>query len=65
MRLYDLMFVEGLEAVFRIGLVLLTEHQDQILACDGFEETMHYLKTVLPDLGVADVSQLFEMVPCC
>lgn len=61
-RVYDLLFLEGLEAVFRVGLVLLEEHQDTILACEGFEETMHCLKTVLPNISVEKVAHLFEIV---
>ena len=57
-----MLLVHGLEAVFRISLVLLREHQEAILACCGFEETMQCLKTNLPDITVEKVAILFEMV---
>lgn len=42
--LLDLLFLESSEVIFRVALALLEEHQDQLLACDSFEEIMEYLK---------------------
>ncbi|XP_016911320.1 TBC1 domain family member 1 isoform X2 [Apis cerana] len=44
-RVFDLLFLESTEVLFRVSMALLQEHQDQLLKCDSFEEIMEYLKT--------------------
>lgn len=51
-RVLDLVFLEGGDVLMRVGLALLAEHNDELLACDGFEQIMEYLKTDLPACGV-------------
>lgn len=41
-----MLFLESSEVIFRVALALLEEHQDQLLACDSFEEIMEYLKVI-------------------
>lgn len=47
-RVFDLIFLESTEVLFRVSMALLEEHQDQLLTCDSFEEIMEYLKTRVP-----------------
>ncbi|CAL7947292.1 unnamed protein product [Xylocopa violacea] len=47
-RVFDLLFLESIEVLFRVSMALLEENQDQLLACDSFEEIMEYLKTRVP-----------------
>ncbi|XP_017788167.1 PREDICTED: TBC1 domain family member 1 [Habropoda laboriosa] len=47
-RVFDLLFLESTEVLFRVSMALLEEHQDQLLTCDSFEEIMEYLKTRVP-----------------
>ncbi|XP_076232000.1 PTB_TBC1D1_like and TBC domain-containing protein plx isoform X2 [Calliopsis andreniformis] len=47
-RVFDLIFLESTEVIFRVSMALLEEHQDQLLACESFEEIMEYLKTRVP-----------------
>lgn len=50
-RVLDLVFLEGADVLLRVGLALLAEHSDELLACDGFERIMEHLKTDLPACG--------------
>ncbi|XP_047736241.1 uncharacterized protein LOC108675467 [Hyalella azteca] len=59
-RLYDLLFLEGLEAVFRVSLVLLRQHEEMLLACDGFEDIMRYLKQELPRVPLESLPLIFD-----
>ncbi|XP_043254018.1 TBC1 domain family member 1 isoform X1 [Colletes gigas] len=47
-RVFDLLFLESTEVLFRVSMALLEDHQDQLLSCDSFEEIMEYLKTRVP-----------------
>ncbi|XP_063586704.1 TBC1 domain family member 1-like [Penaeus indicus] len=53
-RVFDLLFLEGMEAIFRVALVLLRTHEEALLACDSFEQIMDYMKTTMPNV------QLFQ-----
>lgn len=43
-----MIFIEGSGIVFKTILALLTHHKDCLLACDGFEQIMDYLKITVP-----------------
>lgn len=49
-RVFDVLFVEGADVVFRVALALLSHHCDALLACDSFEQIMDFLKCRLPDI---------------
>ncbi|XP_068231745.1 TBC1 domain family member 1 isoform X2 [Palaemon carinicauda] len=49
-RIFDLLFMEGMEAVFRVAFVLLRRHEEALLACDSFEQIMDYMKTTMPNI---------------
>ncbi|XP_027224440.1 TBC1 domain family member 1 isoform X1 [Penaeus vannamei] len=64
-RVFDLLFLEGMEAIFRIALVLLRNHEEALLACDSFEQIMDYMKTTMPNVQLSQqgyiISQACEM----
>ncbi|XP_012265236.2 TBC1 domain family member 1 isoform X2 [Athalia rosae] len=55
-RVFDLLFLESFDVIFRVAVALLEDHQEQLLCCDSFEEIMEYLKLRVPavDKGVLE-----------
>ncbi|KAM9803294.1 TBC1 domain family member 4 isoform 1-T1 [Syngnathus typhle] len=49
-RVFDFLFVQGSEVIFKVALCLLSNHQGEIVECDSFESIVDYLKTTLPSL---------------
>ncbi|XP_077071713.1 TBC1 domain family member 4 isoform X3 [Siphateles boraxobius] len=49
-RIFDLLFVQGTEVIFKVALCLLSNHEGEILECDGFESIVDYLKSTIPTL---------------
>ncbi|XP_012270654.1 TBC1 domain family member 4 isoform X2 [Orussus abietinus] len=47
-KVFDLLFLESSEVIFRVAMALLEEHQDRLICCDSFEEIMEYLKVRVP-----------------
>ena len=45
MRVWDIFFVEGLKTIFRIGLALMLNEKDDLLAL-GFEELTYRIKSM-------------------
>uniref|UniRef100_A0A8C1SKH1 TBC1 domain family member 4 n=1 Tax=Cyprinus carpio TaxID=7962 RepID=A0A8C1SKH1_CYPCA len=58
-RIFDLLFVQGTEVIFKVALCLLSSHEGEILECDGFESIVDYLKSTIPTLTH---SQMEEMI---
>ena len=61
-RVFDLLFLESSEVIFRVALALLEDHQDQLLNCDSFEEIMEYLKVKLPAVDKATLDRVMKRV---
>lgn len=57
-RVFDLMFLESSETIFRIALALLTVHKDELLQRENFEEIMNYLKNTVPKMD----STMMELI---
>ncbi|XP_056116635.1 TBC1 domain family member 4 isoform X3 [Rhinichthys klamathensis goyatoka] len=49
-RIFDLLFVQGTEVIFKVALCLLSNHEGEILECDCFESIVEYLKSTIPTL---------------
>uniref|UniRef100_A0A4W4EDM5 TBC1 domain family member 4 n=1 Tax=Electrophorus electricus TaxID=8005 RepID=A0A4W4EDM5_ELEEL len=47
-RVFDLLFVQGTEVIFKLALCLLSNHEGEILECDSFESIVDHLKTTIP-----------------
>ncbi|XP_070160738.1 TBC1 domain family member 1 isoform X1 [Polyergus mexicanus] len=61
-RVFDLLFLENSEVLFRVSVALLEEHQDQLLCCDNFEEIMEYLKTRVPAVDKQSLDRVMKRV---
>ncbi|XP_039302807.1 TBC1 domain family member 4 isoform X2 [Solenopsis invicta] len=61
-RVFDLLFLESSEVLFRVSVALLEEHQDQLLCCDSFEEIMEYLKTRVPAIDKQSLDRIMKRV---
>nr|CAD7427136.1 unnamed protein product [Timema monikensis] len=62
-RVFDIVFLENTEAIFRVALSLLEEHKDGLLACESFEEIMEYLKNVLPAIDKTTLDKVMKQRP--
>ncbi|KAK3867460.1 hypothetical protein Pcinc_027094 [Petrolisthes cinctipes] len=64
-RVFDLLFMEGIESVFRVALVLLRIHEEAMLACDSFEQIMDYIKTSMPNLQTHQIANIISQACEC
>ncbi|CAL4115369.1 unnamed protein product, partial [Meganyctiphanes norvegica] len=64
-RVFDLLFLEGIQAIFKVALVLLQTHQETLLACDTFEQIMEYMKNTLPKVQLSQQGKLFAKAMEC
>ncbi|XP_067663827.1 TBC1 domain family member 1-like isoform X1 [Haliotis asinina] len=64
-RVFDMIFIQGTDALFKVALVLLGNHRELIMQCDSFETVVEFLKTTLPDMVHVQmervVNQAFEL----
>lgn len=61
-RIFDFVFVQGSEVIFKVALCLLSSHEGEIVECDSFESIVDYLKTTLPTLTQAQMEQTIAKV---
>ncbi|KAM9850908.1 LOW QUALITY PROTEIN: TBC1 domain family member 4 [Aulostomus maculatus] len=61
-RIFDLIFVQGTEVIFKVALCLLSSHEGEIVECDSFESIVDYLKTTLPTLTRTQMEQTIAKV---
>uniref|UniRef100_A0A8C7Y2L6 TBC1 domain family member 4 n=1 Tax=Oryzias sinensis TaxID=183150 RepID=A0A8C7Y2L6_9TELE len=61
-RIFDFVFVQGTEVVFKVALCLLGSHEKEIIECDSFESIVDFLKTALPTLTQAQMEQTIAKV---
>ncbi|XP_057191786.1 TBC1 domain family member 4 isoform X2 [Triplophysa rosa] len=57
-RIFDLLFVQGTDAIFKVALCLLSSHEGEILECDGFESIVDYLKSTIPTLTHSQMEEI-------
>ncbi|XP_070613195.1 TBC1 domain family member 1 isoform X1 [Erythrolamprus reginae] len=64
-RVFDLMFLEGTEVIFKVALSLLGSHKPLILQHENLETIVDFIKIILPNLGSVQmektINQVFEM----
>ncbi|KAJ3179202.1 GTPase-activating protein [Irineochytrium annulatum] len=58
-RIWDIIFAEGIEAMFRFALALLKRNVDAILTLE-FEELLEFLKVGLFDIFMTDIRALIQ-----
>ncbi|KAL4608825.1 TBC1 domain family member 4-like [Arapaima gigas] len=61
-RIFDILFAEGTEVVFKVALCLLSSHKGEIMECDSFETVVSYLKATIPNLTQAQMEQTISQV---
>uniref|UniRef100_H2M6S5 TBC1 domain family member 4 n=1 Tax=Oryzias latipes TaxID=8090 RepID=H2M6S5_ORYLA len=61
-RIFDFVFVQGTEVIFKVALCLLGSHEKEIIECDSFESIVDFLKTALPTLTQAQMEQTIAKV---
>lgn len=59
-RLLDLIFLVGIEAIFRVALTLLTFHREALLECSNLELTMQFLRNNLVQVEDKNLVRLFD-----
>ncbi|XP_055602154.1 TBC1 domain family member 1 isoform X2 [Uranotaenia lowii] len=61
-RVFDLLFLESFDVIFRCAISLLEVHKEQLLQRDNFEDIMNYLKTVVPKISEDVMDKVFRNV---
>ncbi|KAK4878197.1 hypothetical protein RN001_010703 [Aquatica leii] len=61
-RVFDLIFLENTDVVFKVALALLSLHKEALLACDSFEEIMNYLKLKVPAVDKTTLEKIMKEV---
>uniref|UniRef100_A0ABM5FZJ7 TBC1 domain family member 4 isoform X2 n=1 Tax=Pogona vitticeps TaxID=103695 RepID=A0ABM5FZJ7_9SAUR len=64
-RVFDIIFFQGTEVIFKVALSLLSSQEEHIMMCETFESIVEFLKNTLPDMTKLQmekiVNQVFEM----
>ncbi|XP_038674335.1 TBC1 domain family member 4 isoform X5 [Scyliorhinus canicula] len=64
-RVFDIMFLQGTDVIFKVALSLLSSHEPLILQCDSFETIVDFIKSTIPNLNNTQmektIAQVFEM----
>ncbi|KAJ8028222.1 TBC1 domain family member 1 [Holothuria leucospilota] len=57
-RIFDMMFAQGMEAIFKVALNILGCHSDRLLRCENFEELIEYIKDDLPKMTYVELEKV-------
>ncbi|XP_057563425.1 TBC1 domain family member 4 isoform X2 [Hippopotamus amphibius kiboko] len=64
-RVFDIIFLQGTEVIFKVALSLLSNQEALIMECESFENIVEFLKSTLPDMNSSEmekiITQVFEM----
>ncbi|XP_072870495.1 TBC1 domain family member 4 isoform X3 [Chlorocebus sabaeus] len=64
-RVFDIIFLQGTEVIFKVALSLLSSQETLIMECESFENIVEFLKSTLPDMNTSEmekiITQVFEM----
>uniref|UniRef100_A0A3Q4AX97 Rab-GAP TBC domain-containing protein n=1 Tax=Mola mola TaxID=94237 RepID=A0A3Q4AX97_MOLML len=61
-RVFDMLFLQGSEAIFRVALSLLRGHKPLILQHESLESIVDFIKTMLPKLGLVQMEKTINQV---
>ncbi|XP_050068105.1 TBC1 domain family member 1 isoform X2 [Anopheles maculipalpis] len=61
-RVFDLLFLESFDVIFRCAIALLEAHKEALLQRDNFEDIMDYLKNVIPKIDAEVMEKVFRNV---
>ncbi|KTG39140.1 hypothetical protein cypCar_00027272, partial [Cyprinus carpio] len=56
-RVFDMLFLQGSEVIFKVALSLLGSHKPLILQHDNLESIVEFIKTTLPNLGLVQMEK--------
>ncbi|XP_059618549.1 TBC1 domain family member 4 isoform X2 [Phlebotomus argentipes] len=59
-RVFDLIFLESQEVIFRVAIALLEVHKEELMRRDNFEEIMDYMKNVVPLMDCDKIDQVMR-----
>ncbi|XP_071786587.1 TBC1 domain family member 1-like [Asterias amurensis] len=59
-KVFDLIFLQGFEVIFKVALIVLGSHEELLLHCDGFEAIIEFLKDTLPMLGIIQMENVIN-----
>ncbi|XP_069833606.1 TBC1 domain family member 1 isoform X2 [Dendropsophus ebraccatus] len=64
-RVFDMLYLQGSEVIFKVALSLLGSHKPLILQQENLESIVEFIKNTLPNLGLVQmektINQVFEM----
>ncbi|XP_051940199.1 TBC1 domain family member 1 isoform X4 [Hippocampus zosterae] len=61
-RVFDMLFLQGPEIIFKVALSLLGSHKPLILQHDSLESIVDFIKTTLPNLGLVQMEKTINQV---
>ncbi|XP_071399676.1 TBC1 domain family member 1 isoform X2 [Centroberyx affinis] len=61
-RVFDMLFLQGSEVIFKVALSLLRSHKPLILQHDSLESIVDFIKTTLPNLGLVQMEKTINQV---
>ncbi|XP_023172961.1 TBC1 domain family member 4 isoform X4 [Drosophila hydei] len=61
-RVFDLVFLESSDVIFKFAIALLSVHNQQLLARNNFEEIMDYLKSIVPKIELNCMEKIMKLV---
>ncbi|KAK7929438.1 hypothetical protein WMY93_005833 [Mugilogobius chulae] len=61
-RVFDMLFFQGSEVIFKVALSLLGSHKPLILQHDSLESIVDFIKTTLPNLGLVQMEKTINQV---
>ncbi|XP_076021583.1 TBC1 domain family member 1 isoform X2 [Genypterus blacodes] len=61
-RVFDMLFLQGSEVIFKVALSLLGSHKPLILQHDSLESIVDFIKTTLPNLGLVQMEKTINQV---
>ncbi|NXD09449.1 TBCD1 protein, partial [Nothocercus nigrocapillus] len=56
-RVFDMLFLQGSEAIFKVALSLLGSHKPLILQHENLETIVDFIKSTLPNLGLVQMEK--------
>ncbi|KAK5606813.1 hypothetical protein CRENBAI_015237 [Crenichthys baileyi] len=61
-RVFDMLFLQGSEVIFKVSLSLLGSHKPLILQHESLESIVDFIKTTLPNLGLVQMEKTINQV---
>lgn len=61
-RVFDIMFLQGTDVIFKVALSLLSSHEALILQCDSFEAIVEFVKSTIPNLSHSQMEKTIIQV---